>query len=103
FRSDVPSPLAQIGLAKDGTVYMLAGGRANHAGKCRSWSNWLKKGDGNTQMIGIEAAHPGGSTPWPKAQYDAYVTLVAVICKVQGWGSGRVAGHKETSVTGKVD
>ena len=32
-RSDLPGPLAQLGLGRDGTYFVIAAGRANHAGK----------------------------------------------------------------------
>src|SRR5690606_25838951 len=32
-RSDLPGPLCQIATAYDGTVYVIAAGRANHAGR----------------------------------------------------------------------
>src|SRR6185503_4879149 len=31
-RSDLPGPLAQLGLGRDGTYFVIAAGRANHAG-----------------------------------------------------------------------
>ena len=31
-RSDLPGPLAQLGLGRDGTYYVIAAGRSNHAG-----------------------------------------------------------------------
>ena len=31
-RSDLPGPLCQLGLGRDGTFYVVAAGRANHAG-----------------------------------------------------------------------
>jgi hypothetical protein len=32
-RSDCPGPLCNVGLARSGAVYVIAAGRANHAGK----------------------------------------------------------------------
>jgi hypothetical protein len=31
-RSDLPGPLSQLGLGRDGTYYVIAAGRCNHAG-----------------------------------------------------------------------
>lgn len=102
-RSDLPGPLCQIGLARDGTVHLIAAGRANHAGSAKS-SGTVAAGDGNTLYIGIEAFNDGVGEKWPAAQYDAYVTLAAALCKhVTGNSAQTVRGHKETSVTGKVD
>ncbi len=99
-RSDLPAPLAQLGLGGDGTVYVMAAGRSNHAGTARAFGGWVGPGDANSQMLGIEAMHPGAGA-WP--QYAAYVALCAALCDHYGWPRSHVAGHKETSVTGKVD
>ena len=88
----VPGPLAHLGLGRDGKVYIIAAGHANHAGKV---GNAVYA---NESSIGIEAEHPGGSTPWPPAQYRAYVRLVAALCKWYRIPVDRVAGHKEVAV-----
>lgn len=46
-----PGPHAQLGLGRDGTFYIIAAGRCNHAGK----GNWKGVTDGNGFFIGIEA------------------------------------------------
>lgn len=99
-RSDLPAPLAQLGLGGDSTVYVLAAGRSNHAGTAKAFGGWVSAGDANSQLLGIEAMHPGAG-PWP--QYNAYVALCAALCDHYGWPRSHVAGHKETSITGKVD
>lgn len=102
-RSGLPGPLCQFGLDRDGTVWLVAAGRANHAGKAKSVGS-VAAGDGNTLYIGIEAFNSGTGEPWPAAQYNAYVLLAAVIQVELTKNSARaVAGHKETSITGKVD
>lgn len=102
-RSDLPGPLCNFGLRRDGTVYVIASGRANHAGKAKASGN-MPSGDGNALYIGIEAFNDGVNEPWSAAQKDAYALLCAVLCvKVTKNTSASVRGHKETSVTGKVD
>ena len=102
-RSDLPGPLCQLGLDRDGTVYIVAAGRANHAGKAKA-SGTVAAGDGNRLYIGIEAFNDGRGEKWPAVQYDAYVTLAAALCKhITGNSAQTVRGHKETSVTGKID
>ena len=102
-RSDLPGPLCHLGLGRDGTVYVIAAGNANHAGKAKA-SGTVAAGDGNSLYIGIEAFNDGVGEPWPKAQYDAYVLLAATLCREFTHNSAAtVRGHKETSVTGKVD
>lgn len=102
-RSDLPGPLCQLGLSRDGTVWVVADGRANHAGTARA-SGSVASGDGNALYVGVEAFNDGRGEPWPKVQKDAYALLCAVLCReVTGSSVRTVRGHKETSVTGKVD
>lgn len=102
-RSDLPGPLCQLSLGRDGTVYIVASGRANHAGVAKS-SGTVAGGDGNVLYIGIEAQNDGVGEPWPAVQYAAYVLLCAVLSvEITHNSANTVRGHKETSVTGKVD
>lgn len=102
-RSDLPGPLCHLGLGRDGTVYIVAAGRANHAGEARP-SGSVAGGDGNSLYIGIEAFNDGRGEPWPAEQYDAYVLLCAVLSvEITGNSAQTVRAHKETSVTGKID
>ncbi len=103
-RSDLPGPLCQLGLARDGTVHIIAAGRANHAGKAKASGSVAGSDDGNRLYIGIEAFNDGVGEPWPKAQYDAYVLLAATLSReITGNSAQTVRAHKETSKTGKVD
>jgi len=92
-RSDLPGPLAQLGLGRDGTYFVLAAGRANHAGR----GNWKGIVNGNTNLIGIEAENTGlpNDSPWPDVQMDAYHRGVAAILQHIGKGPEFCAGHKE--------
>ena len=97
-RSDLPGPLSQLGLGRDGTYYVIAAGRANHAGP----GGW-KGESGNSNFIGIEAENTGfGSDPWPAVQLDAYKRGVAAILAKLGQDSSWCCGHKEWT-SGKVD
>jgi peptidoglycan hydrolase-like protein with peptidoglycan-binding domain len=92
-RSDLPGPLAQLGLARDGTYFVIAAGRANHAGR----GIWRGVANGNSNFIGIEAENTGLSNdrPWPEVQVEAYHRGVAAILKHIGQTSDFCAGHKE--------
>jgi hypothetical protein len=92
-RSDLPGPLAQLGLGRDGTFYVIAAGRCNHAGT----GSWQGVATGNSSFIGIEAENTGLSndTPWPDVQLDAYRRGVAAILKHIGKTEEFCAGHKE--------
>jgi hypothetical protein len=91
-RSDLTGPLCQLGLGRDGTFYMVAAGRANHAGKGR----WQGITTGNSSFIGIEAENSGlSSDPWPDIQIDAYHRGVAAILSKIGAPAIMCCGHKE--------
>ena len=100
-RSDLPGPLCQLGLGRDGTVYVIAAGRANHAGRSNARQG-VPAGDGNSLWLGIEAFN-SGNEGWSDAQLSAYFRLCAALCDHYGWPRDRVAAHGETSVTGKWD
>lgn len=102
-RVDLSGPLCNFGLGRDGTVYLVAGSRANHAGTAKA-SGSVASGDGNFLYYGIEAFNDGVGESYPAAQYDAYVLLCAVLCvDFTGNSAQTVRGHKETSYTGKID
>ena len=92
-RPDLPGPLAHLGLGRDGTYYVVAAGRCNHAGK----GEWNGETSGNTHFIGIEAENTGGHDdfPWPAVQLDAYQRGVAAIFKHLNLTHACCAGHKE--------
>lgn len=91
-RSDLPGPLSQLGLGRDGTYYVVAAGRCNHAG-AGSWQNITT---GNSNFIGIEGENTGrGDDPWPDVQLDAYRRGVAALLKHVHRDSSFCAGHKE--------
>jgi N-acetyl-anhydromuramyl-L-alanine amidase AmpD len=95
-RPDLAGPLAQLCLGRDGTFYVVAAGRCNHAGK----GNWQGIITGNSSFIGIEAENTGftsGPTaePWPSVQLDAYRRGVAAILEKIGANANMCCGHKE--------
>lgn len=115
----LPGPLAHIHLAKSGLATMCSGGRANHAGLMarNAYESFLREEpthpkpdkasgtvDGNDVSYGIEAENLGDNVDiWQRAQYDALVRINAAICREYGWKGDSCAGHKETSIEGKVD
>jgi hypothetical protein len=92
-RPDLPGPLSQLGLGRDGTFYVIAAGKCNHAGK----GIWQGLTNGNTNFIGIEAENTGSAddTPWPAVQVEAYQHGVAAILKHIGRTAEFCAAHKE--------
>jgi hypothetical protein len=91
-RPDLGGPLCQLGLGRDGTFYLVAAGRANHAGA----GLWGGVEGGNTHMIGIEAENAGdGSEEWSEVQLDAYKRGVAALLRRAGVAADMCCGHKE--------
>lgn len=110
-RTDLPGPLAHAYGAKDGTVYILSNGRANHAGMIarnvylavvNEYPSHPVPGpdeiDGNDRFYGIEIANMGdGKDPYPVEQYDAAVRWATALCRFHGWTADSVIGHKEAT------
>jgi N-acetyl-anhydromuramyl-L-alanine amidase AmpD len=95
-RPGLAGPLAQLCLGRDGTFFVVAAGRCNHAGV----GNWQGLTHGNTNFIGIEAENTGFLTgsnadPWPAVQMDAYRRGVAAILKKIRANAIMACGHKE--------
>jgi len=92
-RSDLPGPLSQIGVGRDGTYYVIAAGRCNHAGV----GSWQGITQGNSHFIGIEAENTGlaNDQPWPTIQMRALEVGIAALLRHQGLRADACAGHKE--------
>ena len=90
-RPGLSGPLAQLFLARDGTVILVAAGRANHAGRVSS------NRYANSHSIGIEAEATGVSS-WPAAQMDAYAKLCKALIDEFNLPVSRVIGHAEAAV-----
>lgn len=94
----LPGPLAQLGLGRDGTFFVIAAGRANHAGTGQfTFPGGIKIVNGNSNLIGIEGENAGElrDLPWPAVQLDAYHRGVAAILEHIGRGAAFCIGHKE--------
>ena len=113
--ADLPGPLCHGVIAKDGTVYLVGNGRANHAGL--GDDDVLRaviaeqplppdneaNTDGNARFYGFECINLGdGKDPWPAAQLEAIERAAAAICRAHGWNERSVIGHLEWQ-PGKID
>lgn len=100
-RTGLPGPLAQLGLGRDGTWYVIAAGRANHAGS----GSWKGVSDGNSHFIGIECENTGTADdmPWPPAQLMALRHGVAALLRQAGLAADACMGHKEYAPQRKID
>jgi hypothetical protein len=115
-RSDLPGPLCHGVIAKDGTVYLVGNGRANHAGagdpdvlqavideRGTLPAPDQRTTDGNARFYGFECVNLGdGKDPWPAAQLEAIERAAAAICRAHGWHAASVIGHLEWT-SAKID
>lgn len=81
-RPDLPGPLCHWSVAYDGTVYVVAAGRANHAGRVdRPRFGYMPNGaDGNALFMGDEV-DTNGTQRLPAAQRHAMAVTNAVYLK----------------------
>jgi hypothetical protein len=114
----LPGPLCHGVIGKDGRVYLVGYGRANHAGGgdndvlnsviAESYITnppATRKGegdpgavDGNSRFYGWECENLGdGKDPWPSKQVESIVRASAALCRAHGWGAKSVIGHLEWS------
>lgn len=113
--ANLPGPLCHGVIAKDGTVYLVGYGRANHAGlgdddvlqavideKPVPTDNEANT-DGNARFYGFECENLGdGKDPWPAVQLEAIEKAAAALCRAHDWNERSVIGHLEWQ-PGKVD
>lgn len=106
-RPDLAGPLAQLHIAPDGTVTIVAVGPCNHAGR-GSW-NGLPQDNANSLTIGIECAWPSDTSiteatqtrePWPDAQIIAMRDTGAAITAYLGVDASRNISHHEWATQG---
>lgn len=112
----LPGPLCHGVIGKDGVVYLVGMGRANHAGggdpvvlgqviaeNYGTAPTKPTKGnsdgvDGNSRFYGFECENLGnGKDPWPTKQVEAIVRASAAVCRAHEWGPKSVIGHLEWS------
>jgi N-acetylmuramoyl-L-alanine amidase len=91
-------------IAEDGQIVRMVAEdkRAWHAGK----SHWRGIDSLNSCSIGIEIVNPGhefGYRPFPEAQIDALIPLVADIVARYGITRGNVVGHSDIAPARKQD
>ena len=102
-RSDLPGPLCNIAFGRSGTVYVVAAGQANHAGRGQipgvGYENL-----GNYYTIGIEAESSGVRDDWTEAQRRVWHHLGAALDEAYSGGDVYYqVGHREYSYDGKID
>jgi hypothetical protein len=98
-RADLPGPLCNVLVGRDNTCYVIAAGRANHAG-AGGWGGLT----GNASVFGVERENVGdGSEPWTLQQYDTAAKVHAALVAGHGGRADLVCEHKEWAPRRKVD
>ena len=98
-RPDLPGPLCQILIARDGTCHVIASGTANHAG-AGGWRGLT----GNTSVFGIEVENNGLGEPWTGHLLDVFARACAALLRGMGdTDADNVCLHREWAPTRKPD
>lgn len=92
-RAGLPGPLANYGLGRNGTIYVIAAGLAYHAGA----STWAGYVDLNDEFLGIEAESAGDGR-WTADQIDCYPRLVASVLRYIRRHADRYVSHRGCAV-----
>ena len=98
-RSDLPGPLCNVLVGRNNTCYVVAAGRANHAG-AGGWRGL----SGNSSVFGVERENVGdGSEPWRQDQTQTAAKVHAALISSHGGDSSLVCEHKEWAPKRKID
>ena len=98
-RTGLPGPLCHVLLARNCTCYVIAAGRANHAGEGR----WAGITDGNRAFLGLEAENDGVGEPWAPDMLDAFHRASAALLHGLDRLHGPLIAHREWAPTRKID
>lgn len=98
-RSDLAGPLCNILVARNGDCYVVASGRANHAGTGR----YPDGTTGNSLSIGWECENNGIGEPWPATQLDAIARGQAAVAVHLGQPASSVIYHRTYAPSRKID
>jgi N-acetylmuramoyl-L-alanine amidase len=101
FFSTKAGTSAHYVVSRDGKVVHMVNDylRANHAGV----SKWGKDTDLNSSSIGIELDNNGLTDPWPDAQINSLIKLLATLKKTYGIPTANFIGHADIAPKRKND
>jgi N-acetylmuramoyl-L-alanine amidase len=101
FFSTKAGTSAHYVIGRDGKVVHMVNDylRANHAGL----SKWGKDTDLNSSSIGIELDNNGLTDPWPDAQINSLLKLLATLKKTYGIPTANFIGHADIAPKRKND
>src|SRR5262245_57267617 len=94
-RSDLPGPLCHVSVGWDGTIYVVAAGRANHAGRTdKTFRNVPAGSDGNAHFLGDEV-DTNGTQKLPSAQRHSVAIVNATFARHYKQGSETTHRHQD--------
>ena len=98
-RSDLPGPLCNVarGRRTNGRIraYMIASGKANHAGRGRWQTTSGRVASSNYDLFGLEVEYRPWSEPIHDEDLEVDARIHAAAAQVCGYQSADVAGHHE--------
>lgn len=101
-RPGIPGPLCNVLIGRDGTVHVMAAGRANHAGRGGPFRN-IPRDSGNAFLVGVEVENDGIGEKWSAELLQTadvvFATLLLGLRRRSSW----LIGHKEWAPTRKID
>jgi hypothetical protein len=106
-RPGIPGPLSQWQVGRDGTWYLVAAGRANHAGAGGPILG-IPKDSGNRYLEGVEVANNGVDEPYsPQLHRSLDIGLACLLAEIRRSTTDRIVewllGHKTWSPRRKTD
>jgi hypothetical protein len=101
-RADIPGPLCNLLIGRNGTVFLIAAGYANHAGYGGPLRG-IPKDSGNKFLIGVEVENNGIGENWSRELIRACDLTFAVCLEFVHRRPGRHMGHKEWAPDRKID
>ena len=99
-------PIANLLLARDGSVHVMAAGATNTNGKGYAFKTsrgTVPNDSMNTHAVSIEAANDGVGEPWTQQQIDAFFTLSLTLTGYLGLTPSDICEHQVWAPDRKID
>ena len=89
-------PIANIYIARNGDIYLMAGGPTNTNGSGRDWwGGGVPANDMNAEAVGIEIGNDGTGEPYPEPQLESARRVCVELLRADGRHAGFVRSHWE--------
>jgi hypothetical protein len=98
-----PGPIAQAMFWRDGVVYIIGDGRANHAGRGGPYGGWLPQDRANLRTLGFECVNNGVGEPWSAELVAAMEIGAAAVMRYLDLPAERTIMHSEWAPGRKID